>query len=76
MFKDGEKLEGQILKRSQSGDKLVDKAIKLENKAEKAAKDLGVSPSNIGGFDELNKLWGDLEVGAGIVQDDLKQMFI
>lgn len=75
MYKSGEKLETTLIKRSQSGDKLVDRGIKISDKAEKAAKDLGVSPSAIAGYSELSKLLGDVEVQASIVQDTVKGMF-
>ena len=75
LFKEGDKIENSLKKQQQSGDKLVDKAIKLQDKAEKAAKDLGVAPSNIGGYSELDKLWGNLEIDAGAIEDAIKNLY-
>jgi len=75
LFKEGDKIETSLKKQQASGDKLVDRAIKLEQKAEKAAKDLGVDASNIGGYSELNSLWGDIEQDAGAVEDAIRNLY-
>ena len=75
MYKEGAKMEKLIEKESQSGNKLVDKAIKISDKAEKAAKDLGVDPNNIGGYKELDDQWGELEVDASVITDLLRELY-
>lgn len=75
IWKEGAKIEKLIEKESQSGNKLVDKAIKMQDKAEKAAKDLGVDPNNIGGFKELDSQWGELEVDASVITDLLRDLY-
>ena len=75
LFKEGDKIETSLKKQQQSGDKLVDRAIKLEQKAEKAAKDLGVDVGNIGGYNELSGLSGDLEFDAGAVEDAIRNLY-
>ena len=75
LFKEGDKVETSLKKQQGSGDKLVDKAIKLEQKAEKAAKDLGVDAGNIGGYNELSSLSGDLEFDAGAVEDAIRNLY-
>ena len=75
LYKEGDKIENSLKKQQQSGDKLVDKAIKLEQKAEKAAKDLGVDAGNIGGYNELSKLSGDLDFDTGAVEDAIRNLY-
>lgn len=75
LFKEGDKIETSLKKQQGSGDKLVDKAIKLEQKAEKAAKDLGVDAGNITGYNELSSLSGDLEFDAGAVEDAIRNLY-
>tara|TARA_R100001443_G_scaffold53828_1_gene65396 strand:- start:1679 stop:2092 length:414 start_codon:yes stop_codon:yes gene_type:complete len=69
IFKEADKAENRLVKLADSGDKLYNKSVSLVNKAEKAAKDLGVDPSNIGGYGELRKVLDDLDVGSVELRD-------
>lgn len=76
MYKTGEKLETVSKKDISKADKLYDQGAKLIDKAEQAAKDLGVDFRSIKGFSAFDKAVGDLEVEYNILEDDLKEMFI
>jgi len=65
IFAEADKAEKRLEKLAESGDKLYDRGLKLMQKAEKAAKDLGVAPSNIGGFKDLEKAIQEVDV-AGV----------
>ncbi len=75
IYKEGGKLEKVLEKQRVSGMKLVNKGFKLAEKAEKAAKDLGVDPNNIGGYKELDSLWGDVELDAGLVEEAIRDLY-
>ena len=76
MYKTGEKIETVSKKNISAADKLYDKGAKLIDKAEQAAKDLGVDFNSIKGFPSFDKAVGDLEVEYSILGDDIKDMFI
>lgn len=64
IFAEADKAEKRLEKLAESGDKLYDRGLKLQEKAAKAAKDLGVNPSNIGGFGDLEKAINAVDVAS------------
>lgn len=75
IYKEGGKLEKVLEKQRVSGMKLVNKTIKLAEKAEKAAKDLGVDPNNIGGYKELDSLGADVEIDSVAVEEAIRDLY-
>jgi len=76
MYKTGEKIETVSKKSISAADKLYDQGAKLIDKAEQAAKDLGVDFRSIKGFPAFDKAVGDLESEYSFLEEDVKEMFV
>ena len=66
IFAEADKAEKRLEKVAAAGDQLYDRAVKIKQKAEKAAQDLGVDASNIGGYKELKNSMIDID---GVIAD-------
>jgi len=75
IFAEADKAEKRLEKLAESGDKLYDRGLKLMQKAEKAAKDLGVNPSNIGGFGDLEKAISAVDVASVDLGDKARTIY-
>ena len=75
LFQEGEKLEKVMIKAANNSDKTVDRVIKVMDKADDAAKALGVSPNAIEGYSELLKTSNILEGTAQDIVSLAKKMF-
>jgi len=75
LFQEGEKLEKLMIKAAKNADKTVERSFKVIDKADDAAKALGVSPKAIAGYSELDKIQNELEFTAQDVESLAKKMF-